>query len=244
MLKAFTLASAAFFYAVTPVLAGCADKSFEGSNYTVCSFDPNLDRLATFNLDATGEPYGNFARLAAELSKSNTRLTFAMNAGMFDENLKPIGLYVENGKTLKKLNRRNGFGNFHLKPNGVFFLEGKKAQVLDTDSFVAANAKPDFASQSGPMLVIDGKIHPKFSETGTSFKIRNGVGVTKEGIAVFVLSHGVVTFHQFARVFRDGVNTPNALFFDGSVSGIYSTELGRNEGFLPLGPMVGVVEAR
>lgn len=244
MLKVFAYALAAFALGSSAANAACADRSFEGSNFTVCSFDPNLNRLATFNLDASGEPYGRFARLAAELAKSNMRLTFAMNAGMFDENLKPIGLYIENGKTLKKLNRRNGFGNFHLKPNGVFFLEGKSARVLDTDAFVKSDAKPDFASQSGPMLVIDGKIHPKFSEKGTSFKIRNGVGVTKDGLAVFVLSHGVVTFHQFARVFRDGLNTPNALFLDGSVSSIYSTELGRNEGFLPLGPMVGVVELR
>ena len=47
-----------------------------------------------------------------------------MNAGMFGEDLKPIGLYVEDGVQAKRLNRRDGYGNFHLKPNGVFYVNG------------------------------------------------------------------------------------------------------------------------
>jgi uncharacterized protein YigE (DUF2233 family) len=225
-------------------VAGCADQTYQNASYTVCSFDPKVETLGIFNLDKDGEPFANFSRLAAQLNQEGKRLTFAMNAGMFDENLKPIGLYIENGKTVKKLNRRGGYGNFHLKPNGVFYIDGKEAGVLDTDAYVKAGISPDHATQSGPMLVINGKIHPKFSETGTSFKIRNGVGVTAEGTAVFVVSQGVVNFYQFAVFFRDELQTPNALFLDGSVSSLYSSELGRNEGFMPLGPMVGAFDIR
>ena len=53
--------------------------------------------------------------------------------------------------------------------------------VMETEAFAKSGRKPDFATQSGPMLVINGKIHPKFSETGTSAKVRNGVGVTASG---------------------------------------------------------------
>lgn len=224
--------------------AGCENLNYQSANYTVCSFDPKVENLEMFNLDDAGEPFGTFSRLATKLSSEGKRLTFAMNAGMFDENLKPIGLYVENGKTAKKLNRRGGYGNFHLKPNGVFYIAGGTVGVLDTEAYAKASLAPNFATQSGPMLVTNGKIHPKFSETGTSFKVRNGVGVNAEGQALFVLSQGAVNFHQFARLFRDQLQTPNALFLDGSVSSLYSTELGRNEGFLPLGPMVGAFDIR
>lgn len=165
-----------------------------------------------------------------------------MNAGMFDENQRPIGLYVEDGKQAKKLNRRSGTGNFHLKPNGVFYIVDGKPGVLDSEAFAKSGLKPDFASQSGPMLVINGEIHPKFSANGTSRKIRNGVGIDRDGKAIFVISDSAVTFHEFASLFRDQLKCSYALFFDGSVSGLYARELGRNDGFLPLGPMVGAYE--
>ncbi len=229
---------------VSPAVAGCGPLNHEGLNYAVCRFDPATQPLELFNLDSTGAPLANFSNLARNLSGEGKQLTFAMNAGMFDDRLRPIGLYVENGELRKKLNRRNGFGNFHLKPNGVFFITNGKAAVMETEAFAKSGRKPDFATQSGPMLVINGRIHPKFSENGTSAKIRNGVGVTVSGEVVFVLSDYAVTFHQFARLFRDGLNTPNALFLDGSISSLYSTDMGRNDGFMPLGPMVGAYEVK
>jgi uncharacterized protein YigE (DUF2233 family) len=151
---------------------------------------------------------------------------------------------VEDGKQLKKLNRRNGGGNFHLKPNGVFYVKDGKPGVMETEAFAKSGIKPDYASQSGPMLVINGKIHPKFSETGTSRKLRNGVGIDAAGRAYFVISENAVTFWEFASLFRDELKTDNALFFDGSVSSLYAPEINRNDGFLPLGPMVGAVEIK
>ncbi len=157
---------------LNPARAECATEDHEGRSYDVCRFDPAEHPLELFNLDEQGTPIGNFSALATRLAGDGKRLTFAMNAGMFDDKLHPIGLYVERGQTLKKLNRRNGFGNFHLKPNGVFLIEDGKAAVMETDAFARAGLKPDFATQSGPMLVINGKLHPKFSVTGTSAKIR------------------------------------------------------------------------
>jgi uncharacterized protein YigE (DUF2233 family) len=247
LLAAFLLAPLLALGAMT--LAGradgaCSTAEHQGRSYDVCRFDPARQPLELFNLNDDGEPIGNFSTLAARLAGDGKRLTFAMNAGMFDDKLRPIGLYVERGQTLKKLNRKGGFGNFHLKPNGIFLIEDGKAAVMDTDTFVKAGLKPDFATQSGPMLVINGKLHPKFSANGTSAKVRNGVGVTPSGEVVFVLSENAVTFHQFASFFRDALGTPNALFLDGTISSLYSTELRRNDGFLPLGPMVGVYENR
>ena len=222
----------------------CSPLSYGGSAYSVCRIDLREIQLETFNLDGKGTPLGSFTALAESLSAEGKELGFAMNAGMFDEGLKPIGLYVENGAQAKKLNRRDGYGNFHVKPNGVFYITGNRVGVAATDAYVKLNEKPDFATQSGPMLVIDGKIHPKFSPGGVSYKMRNGVGVLDAHTAIFVISENAVNFYDFALFFRDGLKCANALFFDGTVSSLYSPELGRNDGFAALGPMVGAVKVK
>jgi len=222
----------------------CSPLSYGGNAYSVCRVDLRETRLETFNLDGKGAPLGSFAALAENLSAEGKELSFAMNAGMFDEGLKPIGLYVEDGIQAKKLNRRDGYGNFHMKPNGVFYVTGDRVGVAATDAYVKLGEKPDFATQSGPMLVIDGKIHPKFSPGGMSYKMRDGVGVLDAHTAIFVISENAVNFYDFALLFRDGLKCANALFFDGTVSSLYSPELGRNDGFAALGPMVGAVKVK
>jgi uncharacterized protein YigE (DUF2233 family) len=219
----------------------CEPFEFEAAQYTVCRFDLATDRLALFDLDPGGEPYGSFTALSEALAAEGRTLAFAMNAGMYDDSLKPIGLYVEDGRLLKKINRRSGTGNFHLKPNGVFFIKGTTAGVVETETYIRKGLSPDAATQSGPMLVIDGVIHPKFSAGGTSFKRRNGVGVIDDRHVVFAISEDPVNFHSFARLFRDGLGCRNALFLDGTVSSLFAPDLGRNDGFFPLGPIVGLV---
>ena len=115
-----------------------------------------------------------------------------------------------------------------------------KAGVMETDAYVKSGIKPNFATQSGPMLVIKNKIHPRLSPTGTSFKIRNGVGVMDDYTTMFVISNDPVGFYEFASIFKDQLGCKNALFLDGSISSLYSAEVGGVGGYVPLGPMVGV----
>lgn len=222
----------------------CRSLRFEGRSYSVCRSGGQGLTLETFNISRSGEPYRYFFGLEQELASEDKTLRFAMNAGIYGEDFRPIGLYVEDGKQIRKLNRRNGGGNFYLKPNGVFFIAGGKPGVMETEAFAGSGLRPDYASQSGPMLVLEGSIHPGFSKTGTSRKVRNGVGIDAEGKAVFAISEGPVTFYEFARLFRDGLQSRNALYFDGSISSLYATELGRYDSFMPLGPMVGAFESR
>jgi uncharacterized protein YigE (DUF2233 family) len=222
--------------------AACRNLVFADKAYTACSFDLSHDLMGLYNLDRNGQPLANFEALAGFLAQDGKTLKFAMNAGMFGQDLKAIGLFVQDGKLQHKLNRRNGAGNFHLKPNGVFYISGQQAGVMETDAYAKSGIKPDFATQSGPMLVIDGAIHPKLSPGGTSAKIRNGVGMMDDHTVDFVISNEPVTFYDFASLFRDELKCPNALFLDGSISSMYSSELQRSDGFIPLGPMVGVYE--
>ena len=167
-----------------------------------------------------------------------------MNAGMYDMQGNPIGLYIANGKTIHVLNLTDGAGNFHLKPNGVFWLDGNGPHVTESSAF--ALLKPQgvtLATQSGPMLVIDGKLHPAISPNGTSKYIRNGVGILPSGQPVFVISQKPVSFERLARLFRDGLGCRNALYFDGLVSALWDGSAGQNSQTVDLGPMIIAVQS-
>ncbi|WP_420605309.1 phosphodiester glycosidase family protein [Novosphingopyxis sp.] len=219
----------------------CDNESFEGDDFTVCTADPKRDRIALFDADADSVPYRSFPEMERALASRAKTLRFAMNAGMFDESGLPIGYYVQGGERLQKLNRAKGPGNFHLLPNGVFFGSEGQWRILTTDGFAEQISKrPDFATQSGPMLLIDGQLHPKIADNGESLHVRNGVGIDGSGRARFVISNGPVSFGRLARLFRDKLGCRNALYLDGSVSGLWYPEAGRMDRGAPLGPMVGV----
>ncbi len=211
-------------------------------HYTVCTFDNTKDKLQLFWRGADGTPYGGFEPLAAALKQNGKVLRFAMNAGMYRPDESPVGLYIEEGRQLIAANMRSGAGNFHLKPNGIFYFGRGGAGVMETSRFLKAGIAPDYATQSGPMLVINGTIHPKIEPTGTSEKIRNGVGVKDGHIIVFAISDEPVTFYKFASLFRDKLNCPDALFLDGSISSLYAPSINRIDHWQPMGPIVGFVE--
>lgn len=221
--------------------APCRTLTFEGDAFTVCTARAGKDevRLSVRGID--GKPHRRLSMLKTDMGEAADKVRFAMNAGMFDRRSAPIGLYVENGRQLKAVNTRDGFGNFHLKPNGVFWIGGDgRAHVTATDAYVAQKPNPRWATQSGPMLVIDGKLHPKFDHDGKSLHIRNGVGLTDAGDALFVISDAPVSFGKLARLFRDELACDDALYFDGAVSALWAPSLDRLDAGRDLGPMVVV----
>lgn len=220
----------------------CRPIRFSDSAFVVCTVDLRRYDVRLFWRGSNGDVLGSFSRLKE--TSHGARLAFAMNAGMYHEDRSPVGLYVENGQELKAANTRNGPGNFHLKPNGVFYVKGNQAGVLETDTYLRRKIRPDYATQSGPMLVINGRIHSKFSEQSTSLKIRNGVGVKDQHTVVFAISDDPVTFSTFARLFRDRLGCANALFLDGSISSLYAPGLERMDALLPMGPIVGALRRR
>jgi uncharacterized protein YigE (DUF2233 family) len=221
--------------------AACAPKDFDGAKFTVCTFDPRRDDIRLFLSGPDDKPYGSLAALDEALKAKGERLTFAMNAGMFGQDQSPVGLYVENRRKLHEADTRGGATNFHMKPNGVFWIGDGVAGVTETGRYLANTPTARYATQSGPMLIVEGKIHPKIKPNGTSLKIRNGVGACGRGAVAFAIADEPVTFDAFARLFRDGLGCQNALFLDGSVSSLYAPELNRDDEFQPIGPIVGVV---
>jgi uncharacterized protein YigE (DUF2233 family) len=175
------------------------------------------------------------------LAPDGEHLVFAMNAGMYHKDFSPVGLLVIDGDEVSPLNLGTDAGNFFLKPNGVFLVSDTGARIVESSRYPTIEEKVQVATQSGPMLVIDGALHPAFRETSTSRFIRNGVGVLSRDEVVFAISEQPVTLYEFATLFRNGLGCKDALFLDASVSSLYSQNLNRRDVRASLGPIVGVV---
>ena len=235
-------ALAALILSLAPVAAmaaECRDATFEGASYTVCEVQAGED-LRLFHSGPDGV-YGSFRNVDAALGATGKALGFAMNAGMYHRDLAPVGLYVEDGVEVSGIVTSDGPGNFGLLPNGVFCI-GADFRVVESRAFKKEKPACRYATQSGPMLVIKGKLHPKLLPGSDSLYVRNGVGVSEDGQrAVFAISNDAVNFHSFARFFRDELGLPDALYFDGNISRLYAPALGRHDGGFPMGPIVGTV---
>ncbi|WP_290997887.1 phosphodiester glycosidase family protein [Hoeflea sp.] len=218
----------------------CEEMVFEGARAVLCVINPSAYEVRLVYRDAEGVPYRSVPRAVAALAEAGQTPVLAMNAGMYHADMTPVGLYVEGGAELSAVNTDGGFGNFFLKPNGVFFI-GTDAQagVMETEAYAQAGIAPQFATQSGPMLVIQGAIHPRFLPDGTTKYIRNGVGV-RDGKIVLAITRDPVSLGSFARLFRDVADCPDALFFDGAVSSLaWGSEMEIDSGE-PAGPVVAV----
>ena len=231
---------------LSPLLAAaasCRAITVEGAGYTLCEADAARDEIRLFLRDPErGTPLGSFANVERLLEAEGKHLAFAMNAGMYHADRRPVGLYVEAGRESAPLLTGASRGNFGMLPNGVFCVAEGRARVIESRRFAREAPACRFATQSGPMLVIDGALHPRFLQDSDSRFIRNGIGTSADGRQVwFLISDAPVNFHRFARVFRDHLGARQALYLDGKVSRLHAPGLGRSDLGLPLGPIVGVV---
>lgn len=202
-----------------------------------------LDQLQLFLNNSKQQPYNKFKAVAKGLPKCQI-LSFAMNAGMYHADYSAVGLYVENSKQLSSLNTQTqGFGNFLMQPNGVLAWNKKQATIQITQHYAQSNFKADYATQSGPMLVIEGKINRQFLPQSDSLKIRNGVGI-KNNQLYFVISRERISFYDFAQIFKEDLNIDQALYLDGSISSAYIPQAGRSDNRFNLGPIVGFIEQK
>ncbi len=235
------LAVLLLFWPLPAAAVTCADIDYGGNSFTACTVDVASENLSLFHKDAEGVVIGSFGGIEA-LPEVDS-LVFAMNAGMYHDDRSPVGHYREDGVETMRVIPNAGPGNFGLLPNGVLCINEDSAQVYETLDYVDRAPVCRDATQSGPMLVIDGALHPRFLPDSTSRFVRNGVGTSADGgTAVFVISNGSVTFHEFGSFFRDYLKLPNALYFDGKVSRLYARDQGRSDFGFQLGPMVAVTE--
>ena len=185
--------------------------------------DPKSENIDFYWKDDEGEIIGSLGNLEMLLDSEYKQLIFATNGGMYNMDRSPKGLFIYQSETITPLDKSSGQGNFYLKPNGVFYITTDNvAAICKTDKF-KDKGKIKYATQSGPMLVIDGKIHPSFKKGSSNLHIRNGVGILPDGSVLFAMSKTKVNFYDFASYFQK-LGCKNALYFDGYVSRTYLPE--------------------
>ncbi len=213
----------------TSHLHGAESLDFEGARYHLYRIDKgDRPKLQLMWLGSDGKPLGDFNGLRRELTAQNKRIVFATNAGIFARGPKPCGLTICANKELVPLNVQPGEGNFYLKPNGVFYLDDQTGPgVMEASEFARSGLKPRLATQSGPLMLRHGVIHPAFNLNSPNKRLRNAVGVrAKDGQIIFAMSErddaktGTVTFHQFSRFFLH-LGCPDVLYLDGDISNMY-----------------------
>lgn len=237
--------SAAFCVLAVALLADASAIEFSnvvvaGKRVTICRVNVHKERLQLLLKDDEGRPFKSFDAIDRWLQSRDQKLLFGMNAGMYHRDFSPVGLFVAGGQQLAPLNTNSGTGNFYLKPNGVFLVSEKGARVLESSEYSGLSEQVMLATQSGPLLVHRGKIHPGFNPRSESRLIRNGVGVPSQEMAVFAISDAPISFYEFATLFRDVLKCPDALFLDGVISSLHSIDLKRSDKKTELGPMIGI----
>lgn len=187
------------------------------------TFTLNLESVELQLLgQAPNDPHA-LAEIKAFVAANQREWIMATNAGIFDPSRRPVGLHIQMGREFTPLSTADGEGNFYLKPNGVFWIDSSGAHVAATQAY-KPQRNVSLATQSGPLLVDKGNIHPAFVPSSTSLRTRSGVGVDKLGHVVFVLSDERVTFYSMATLFRDVLDCPDALYLDGEISAIASPQ--------------------
>ncbi|WP_082105611.1 phosphodiester glycosidase family protein [Demequina subtropica] len=207
----------------------------EHGSYGVVTLD--LDRWDV-HVDWPQDPDGTDL---AEYIDAHPGIAVLTNAGIFSDDLTPGGLLVADGEELRALNLADGYGNFHLKPNAVFeILEDGTAAIVDSTLYEPEGVAQ--ATQSGPALLLDGEIHPQFTEGSANSALRTGVGVSPDGGTVYlVITRTYVNLWDFATMFRDELGVEDALYLDGQISQLWIS--GGSEPTSFLGPYAGVIAA-
>lgn len=227
------------------LIIGCANMLFstkeESDLFVTYKVDVKKSDLKMYWKNDKNELFNSIGNLKAWVESKNKQLLFAMNGGMYMEDRSPLGLYIENTKQLRRLNTAHGSGNFYLQPNGVFYITtDNKAAICKTSDFESSR-KIKYATQSGPLLLVDGVINSVFTKGSSNTNIRNGVGILPTGEVVFTLSKEAVNFYDFAKYFQD-MGCKYALYLDGFVSRAYLPEKNWTQTDGDFGVIIGVIK--
>ena len=205
-------------------------------SYTTTAADVEL-----YWKDTNGQTFKSIGNLKMFVERQGKQLKFAMNGGMYKPDNSPQGLFVQGKNIVAPLDTLSGKGNFYMKPNGVFYItEDNKPVVCKTPDFIG-NEHVRLATQSGPMLVVDGEIHPAFKKGSANLNIRNGVGILPDSRIVFAMSKQEINFYDFAEYFKK-LGCRNALYLDGFVSRMYLPEKKWEQLDGNFGVIIGITE--
>lgn len=204
---------------------------FRDQRFYSCALNPSKADVRIYNQNRTSRrrviPH-NFESLEKLAVTTNQELIFAMNAGMYEPNRMAKGLLIVDGIEEQGIDTvRQGYGNFYMQPNGIFAMRKDSVAVLERTHVFPRDTASDYsyATQSGPMMLWDGNMNPKFNDGSPNRHIRNAVGITRTNEVIFVISERRVTFFEISS-FLISQGCTEALYLDGAISQAYMPELG------------------
>lgn len=231
------------FYLLLFLCIGCTKKIQDENTFVLYKINPQKQNLQFYWKSSKNEILKSIDHLKNEAESKNENLVFAMNGGMFEPDNSPKGLYIENFKILKPLDTQQGSGNFYLRPNGVFYItQNNKPGIVETKKY-RQKSEIKYATQSGPMLLMNGTINTIFQKNSNNLNIRNGVGILENGEIIFAMSKKEINFYRLAELFRE-IGCKNALYLDGYVSRTYLPEKKWIQKDGNFGVMIGVTEPK
>lgn len=223
------------------VLLGFAKGSSTPVKIAACIVEPFKEPITLHLKNDSGQLFGNIGSLKGWMERRNKIVRSAMNGGMYMPDHNPVGLYIEDGRIIRKIDRRTeGSGNFLLQPNGVFGIMDDGSAFVRRTADVTNMLHVRYATQSGPMLVVDGSVNKLFTPGSKNLNIRNGVGMLPDGRVLFGISREPVNFHDFASWFKER-GCSNALYLDGFVSKALMPEAGISDLDGDLGVLIAVI---
>lgn len=216
---------------------------YRANAFDTYTIDVNQQQLTLFLADSTGKKYRSLTALKEDVEQDGNWLVFATNAGMYTPQNNPVGLYIESGKQLFPLDKKDGEGNFYMKPNGVFLISSQGAAIVESSQFPEMEDSVLLATQSGPMLVLKDTIHPAFNEGSKNLNIRSGVGILSPEKVVFAISNEPTNFYDFAMLFKEYFGCKDALYLDGAISRMFLPAINRYELGGDFGPILGIIQS-
>lgn len=221
----------------------CKEKIQDENRFVIYQVNPKKQNLKFYWKNYKNEILKSIDHLKKQVESQNEKLVFAMNGGMFEPDQSPKGLYIEDFKILKSIDTLQGSGNFYLQPNGVFYVnQNNQPGISETKKYIQ-NTGIKYATQSGPMLLMDGKINTIFQKDSKNLNIRNGVGILENGEIIFAMSKKEVNFYSLAELFKE-MGCKNALYLDGYVSRAYLPEKNWIQKDGNFGVIIGVTEPK
>ncbi|MEI2273277.1 phosphodiester glycosidase family protein [Sphingobacterium sp. ML3W] len=204
-------------------MLSCKEKIKNEDQFVIYQVSPDKGNVKLYWKNNDHTILRSIARLKKEVEARNETLLFAMNGGMFEPDNSPKGLYIDNFKMLKSIDTLKGNGNSYLPRNGIFYLTRNNQTVIVKTQKFRQSTEIRYATQSGPMLLMNGEINPIFQKDSKNLNIGNGVGILGNGDLLFVLPKEEISFYNLARFFKES-GCKNALYLDGFVSRAYLPE--------------------
>lgn len=167
-----------------------------------------------FRIDPSKNHFGllmakDFGKLHASVAEflEHTSANIAVNGGFFGERYEPLGLRIQDGV------KRNS-----LKPIswwGIFYIKDGKAHISNIKHF-SGNAGVDLAIQTGPRLLIHGRI-PSLKPGRAE---RSALGITRKGKVILLVTENTpLSTRELAELMRaEPIGALYALNLDGGSS--------------------------